>query len=97
MDSLKCPFCGNAFSKGVIEILFLMNKEGEIKQYDVSQKIGVSYRTLLRLLKRLSKLGYIKITKTEPSAKGGKHRLFWGLTSKGIEFLRDFLGSDLLE
>ena len=65
----------------ILEVLAL-NKE--TAQYDVPEKIGVHYTTVLRQLKQLKKLGKVKVVRTEASEKGGKDKKIYSLTFLGM-------------
>jgi len=59
----------------------------EVYQRDLAEKVGCSYRTIVRQLKLLHDLGLARIIRTEPS-KRGKDRNVWEITFYGlIEFM----------
>ena len=53
-----------------------------ISQYQLSKKLGVSYRQTIRVLHQLETLHYIERDHTEPSSKNGKDKIFWRRTDE---------------
>jgi len=74
-------------SRGIeqtFKILKFLAKNKNVSQYDLPQKIGCSYRTLLRHLKELKREGLAHIVKTEVSSKGGLEKNIWEITVQGL-------------
>lgn len=61
---------------------FAVNRE--IYQYDLAEKVGVSYRTALRVLHSLEEDKYLRITRKEESQKQGKDKNVWQATIRGL-------------
>jgi DNA-binding PadR family transcriptional regulator len=66
------------------QILNHIAKKGEAYQSEMDSDLGVTYRTLIRQLHFLKRLGLIRVVRTEPSSKKGKEKNIYGLTVKGL-------------
>ena len=66
------------------KIIRVLANSKEFEQYRLGKETGLSYRTILRTLKPLERLGFIKLVRTEPSEKGGKEKKIYVLTFKGL-------------
>lgn len=56
----------------------------EVHQYRLAEKVGISYRTVIRTLHELRKLEWLNLVRTEPSEKQGKDRNVWSSTLRGL-------------
>lgn len=66
------------------KILTLLLEHTEYAQFQMEEKTGLSYKTIIDYLKKLEKTKMIKLSRTEPSTKGGKEKKFWSITSQGL-------------
>lgn len=66
------------------KILETLALKGEFCQYDFPRIIKKSYRTVLRRIHRLEKIGAIELKREEPAAKGGKDKKIYGATLLGL-------------
>ena len=68
----------------IMEILETLALNKEVTQYSLHKILGCSYRTILRQLKTLQQMEFIRLKRTEPSLKGGKEKNVWEITFKGL-------------
>jgi len=66
------------------KIIQLIGEEIEFPQYSLSNRLNINYRTVIRRVKTLEDLGFIRVCKEEPSMKGGKYKKIHCLTFKGL-------------
>jgi predicted ArsR family transcriptional regulator len=74
---MNCPCCGRRYPTVFAKILDAFEAEQIIAQYQLSKKLGVSKRQILRVLHQLEAAHYIERDHTEPSSKNGKDKIFW--------------------
>jgi len=67
-----------------LKILTALAEHEEFEQYRLPKETGLSYRTILRLLKPMEQNEWIRLVRTEASAKGGKDKKIYALTPRGI-------------
>ena len=77
---MDCSCCGRKYPKYYAKVLEAFESKQLITQYELSKKLGVSYRQILRIFHHLEVLLYIERDHTAPSAKGGKDKIFWKRT-----------------
>ena len=75
-----CPYCGRRYPTVYTKIVVAFETKQPIAQYQLSKKLGVSYRQIIRVLHQLEVTHYIERDHTEPSSKGGKDKIFWRRT-----------------
>lgn len=74
----------NAALKTELRILGVLAEHKECEQYRLPKETNLSYRTILRLLKSLELMKWIRLIRTEASAKGGKEKKIYALTLRGL-------------
>lgn len=75
------------YDKGVETIMKILSQfalSSEVYQYAIPKKIGVSYRTVLRVLEELKEWEHIKLVGHEPSKKQGKEQNIWSISLRGL-------------
>lgn len=77
---MNCPHCGRRYPTIYAKIVVAFEAKQPIAQYQLSKKLGVSKRQTIRVLHQLEATHYIERDHTEPSAKGGKDKIFWRRT-----------------
>lgn len=65
-------------------IIMTLALEKEFAQYDLDERIGKDYRTVLRRLQFLERTGLIAVVRTEDSKKKGINRKILTLTENGL-------------
>jgi hypothetical protein len=67
-----------------LKILSVLSEHKEFEQYRLPKETGLSYRTILRLLKPMEQHDWIRLVRTEASAKRGKEKKIYALTLRGL-------------
>ncbi len=77
---MNCPYYGRRYPTNYSKIVDAFEAKQPIAQYQLSKKLGESYRQTIRVLHQLETSHYIERDHTEPSSKGGKDKIFWRRT-----------------
>lgn len=67
-----------------LKILSVLAEHREFEQYKLPKETGLSYRTILRYLKPMELEEWIRLVRTEASAKRGKEKKIYALTPRGL-------------